>query len=56
MRLIEPVKVSEIQRVAQRPRYTPMRCIVSEELGLAPLRDWRAALMEYLRSDGSLNQ
>lgn len=55
MRLIEPVKALEIPHIAQRPRYTPMRCIVSEELGLAPLRDWRAALMEYLRSDCSLS-
>jgi dTDP-4-dehydrorhamnose reductase len=49
--LIEPVKSCEIQRTAKRPLYTPMRCTVSEELGLAPLRDWRAALAEYIRDD-----
>jgi dTDP-4-dehydrorhamnose reductase len=49
--LIEPVKLREMQRKAKRPPYTPMRCTVSEELGLAPLRDWRAALAEYIRDD-----
>ncbi|CAN5582231.1 dTDP-4-dehydrorhamnose reductase [soil metagenome] len=49
--LIEPVKVSDIQPVAQRPRYTPMRCTVSEEIGLAPMRDWRTAIVDYIRAD-----
>ncbi len=46
-----------VQRVSQRdaypaprPRYTPMRCLLSESLGLAPLRDWREALAEYVRT------
>ena len=47
--LIEVVKESEIQRAAVRPRYTPMRCLLSEELGLPPMRDWRAALADYVR-------
>lgn len=49
--LIEPVKASEISNTVQRPRFTPMRCIVSEELGLPLLRDWRAALADYIRGD-----
>lgn len=49
MNLIEPVKVSALRQNAQRPPHTPMRCLVSEELGLAPLRDWREALAEYIR-------
>ena len=48
--LIEVVKESEIQRAAVRPRYTPMRCLLSEELGLPPMRDWRAALADYVRT------
>jgi len=47
--LIEVVKESEIQRAAARPRYTPMRCLLSQELGLPPMRDWRAALADYVR-------
>src|SRR5262249_3507065 len=46
--LIEAVTESELQRTASRPRYTPMRCLVSEELGLPALRCWRTALSQYL--------
>ena len=48
--LIEVVKEAEIQRSAPRPPYTPMRCLLSEELALPPMRDWRAALAEYVRT------
>jgi len=46
--LIEVVREEEMNRLAPRPRYTPMRCLLSEELGLPPMRDWRAALAEYV--------
>ena len=36
-----------MKRVAKRPRWTPLRCLLSEELGLAPMRDWRTALAAY---------
>jgi len=42
------VKESEMSRIAARPRYTPLRCLLSEQLGLPPMRDWRAALAEYV--------
>jgi len=48
--LIEVLKEAEMKRVAARPRYTPMRCLVSEELGLGPMRDWRSALAAYVKS------
>jgi dTDP-4-dehydrorhamnose reductase len=48
--LIETVKEAEMQRSALRPRYTPMSCLLSEKLGLPPMRDWRAALADYVRS------
>lgn len=48
-RLIEAVNESEMQRVAPRPAYTPLRCLASERLGLAPMRDWREALAAYLQ-------
>ncbi|HXD32689.1 MAG TPA: dTDP-4-dehydrorhamnose reductase [Pyrinomonadaceae bacterium] len=47
-KLIEPVELAELWLSARRPRYTPLRCLVSEELGLPPMRDWKAALREYL--------
>jgi dTDP-4-dehydrorhamnose reductase len=49
--LIEVVREADLQRAAVRPHFTALRCLVSEELGLAPLRDWRAALAEYIRAD-----
>ena len=48
-RLIERVREDEMRREAERPRYTPMRCLFSEGLGLAPLRHWRDALAAYVR-------
>jgi dTDP-4-dehydrorhamnose reductase len=49
-RLIEQVQEAEMQRSAVRPRYTPMRCLLSEKLGLAPMRHWRVALADYVKS------
>ena len=48
-RLIEITHERDMQRVAKRPRFTPLRCLLSEELGLPPMRDWRAALAAYVR-------
>jgi dTDP-4-dehydrorhamnose reductase len=48
--LVEVVRETDMQRAALRPRYTPMRCLLSEELGLAPMRDWRGALADYVRT------
>lgn len=48
--LIETVKEAEMNRPAPRPRYTPMRCLLSEELGLSPMRRWQDALADYVRS------
>jgi len=49
-KLIEAAKEEEMQRIAERPRYTPMRCLLSEEIGLAPMRHWRTALAAYVGS------
>jgi len=48
--LIEITHERDMKRIAVRPRYTPMRCLLSERLGLPPMRDWRAALSEYVKS------
>jgi dTDP-4-dehydrorhamnose reductase len=47
--LIESLPESLMQRRTQRPRNTPMRCLVSEELGLPTMRHWRAALFDFIR-------
>jgi dTDP-4-dehydrorhamnose reductase len=46
--LIEVVEEANEQRLARRPRYTPLRCLVSESLSFAPLREWPIALAEYV--------
>lgn len=47
-RLVETVTESEVRRPARRPRYTPLRCLATAELGLRPLRHWREALAAYV--------
>jgi dTDP-4-dehydrorhamnose reductase len=47
--LIEVVHERDMKRIAARPRYTPLRCLFSEEIGLQPMRDWREALAAYMR-------
>jgi dTDP-4-dehydrorhamnose reductase len=44
---IEPVSMDSLDRPAPRPRNSRLRCLLSEALGLAPLRDWREALREF---------
>ena len=46
--LIEPSTESSLARLAPRPRCTPMRCLLSEQLGLAPLRPWQEALAAFV--------
>jgi dTDP-4-dehydrorhamnose reductase len=47
--LLEIVREADMKRAAARPRYTPLRCLLSEQLGFAPMRHWRQALAEYVR-------
>ena len=46
--LIERVSEADAKRPARRPRVTPMRCLMSERIGLPPLRHWRVALRAYI--------
>ena len=48
--LIEITHERDMQRAAPRPRYTPLRCLLSEELALPPMRDWKAALAAYVKA------
>jgi dTDP-4-dehydrorhamnose reductase len=45
--LIRVTHERDMKRAAARPRYTPLRCLRSEELGLPPMRHWKAALAAY---------
>ncbi|MCA1614793.1 MAG: dTDP-4-dehydrorhamnose reductase [Acidobacteria bacterium] len=44
---IEPVLMDSLKRPAPRPRNSRLRCLLSEAVGLRPLRDWREALAEF---------
>ncbi|HXG91578.1 MAG TPA: dTDP-4-dehydrorhamnose reductase [Blastocatellia bacterium] len=46
---IEPISRADLNQPAPRPKNSAMRCLVSEKLGLAPLRHWRDALAEFVR-------
>jgi dTDP-4-dehydrorhamnose reductase len=46
---VEPVTRQALGQAAPRPHNSAMRCLVSEQLGLAPLRHWRDALAEFVR-------
>ena len=46
---VEPVLMDSLKRPAPRPRNSRLRCLLSEAIGLRPLRDWRAALGEFAR-------
>ena len=44
---IEPVLMDSLKRPAPRPRNSRLRCLLSEAIGLRPMRDWREALREF---------
>jgi dTDP-4-dehydrorhamnose reductase len=45
---IEPVTRAELNQQAPRPKNSAMRCLVTEKLGLVPMRHWRDALVEFV--------
>jgi dTDP-4-dehydrorhamnose reductase len=45
---IESVSADTLKRPAPRPRNSRMRCLLSEAVGLRPLRDWRDALADFV--------
>lgn len=47
---VESVSVKSLRRPAPRPTNSRLRCVLSEALGLPPLRDWREALAEFALS------
>jgi dTDP-4-dehydrorhamnose reductase len=47
---IEPCTRAELNQLAPRPRNSAMRCLLSERLGLAPLRHWQDGLADFVRA------
>jgi len=50
--LIESVSMDTLSRPAPRPRNSRLRCIVSEAIGLKPMRHWRESLESFIRLAG----
>jgi dTDP-4-dehydrorhamnose reductase len=48
---LERVTMDSLDRPAPRPRNSRLRCLISEAVGLAPLRDWRDALAAFVRGE-----
>ena len=47
--MVESVSADALNRPAKRPRNSRMRCLLTEKIGLPPLRDWETALEEFVR-------
>lgn len=48
--LLKSTTLAELNRPAPRPRNSRLRCLLSEAIGLAPLRSWEAALQDFVSS------
>jgi dTDP-4-dehydrorhamnose reductase len=48
--VVEVVSADALNRPAKRPHNSRLRCLRSETIGLAPLRDWETALEELVRT------
>ena len=48
---VEPVAADSLKRPAPRPRNSRMKCLLSDAIGLAPLRDWREACATSQKRD-----
>jgi dTDP-4-dehydrorhamnose reductase len=44
--------MDSLKRPAPRPRNSRLRCLISEAVGLRPMRDWREALGEFAALGG----
>lgn len=49
--VVDTVSADELNRPAPRPRNSRMRCLLTEKIGLPPLRDWESALEESVRTE-----
>lgn len=45
--VVEAISADALNRPAKRPRNSRMRCLLTEKIGLSPLRDFESALEEF---------
>jgi dTDP-4-dehydrorhamnose reductase len=48
--------LAELNRPAPRPRNSRLRCLLSEAIGLTPLRGWQAALEDFVTSQSATDK
>ncbi|HKO62202.1 MAG TPA: sugar nucleotide-binding protein, partial [Pyrinomonadaceae bacterium] len=48
---IVSVSMDELKRPAARPRNSRLRCILSPEIGLPAMRDWRVGLRDFVERE-----
>lgn len=48
--LLQSTTLAELKRPAPRPRNSRLRCLLSEAIGLTPMRSWQAALEDFATS------
>lgn len=46
---LKTVSMDSMNRPAPRPRNSRLRCLLSEQLGLSPMPDWRSSLREFVQ-------
>lgn len=46
--VIQPISHAELERPAPRPVNSKLACLISEKIGLAPMRKWDDALADFL--------
>ena len=46
---LRPAAMDSMDRPAARPRNSRMRCLLSEQLGLSPMPDWRTSLRAFIQ-------
>ena len=51
--VVEAVSADALNRPAKRPHNSRLRCLLTEKIGLPPLRDWESALEEFVRTDSN---
>ena len=49
--VVEAVSADALNRPAKRPRNSRLRCLLTEKIGLSPLRDWESALEELVKTE-----
>lgn len=49
--VVEVVSSDALNRPAKRPHNSRLRCLLTEKIGLPPLRDWESALEDFVSTD-----